>query len=110
MNSDCKLTAMNKIEINDLKQIFNRIIEKLEFEEIQEFYCEKDLYNKIPAYSSNIYNNINDRITIGSLKDDIECLNKLAKNADRPCTYVDFDRTASLLNAISEKLNPPLIY
>lgn len=100
---------MNKIDINDLKLIFNRLIEKLEFEEIKEFFCETDLYNKIPAYSSNIYNNINDSITIGSLNDDIECLNKLAKNADRPCTYVDFDRTASLLNAISAKFNPPLV-
>jgi len=45
-------------------------------------------------------------IDLGSLKDDVEELEKLTKNKERICTYVDFDRVASLLREISQVNNP----
>jgi hypothetical protein len=43
---------------------------------------------------------------LGSLKDDIESLIQLVNDSEGFCTYVDFDRAASVLMAISQKNNP----
>ena len=45
-------------------------------------------------------------INLGDLDDDIEMLTKLAEDETRICTYVDFDRVASLLREISQVNNP----
>ena len=42
----------------------------------------------------------------GFMDDDIEMLTKLAEDETRICTYVDFDRVASLLREISQVNNP----
>ncbi|HTE13280.1 MAG TPA: hypothetical protein VK645_20010 [Chitinophagaceae bacterium] len=44
---------------------------------------------------------------IGSLFDDWENLNKVIHN-QQPATFVDVDRLAAILRAISEELNPQL--
>ncbi|MEC5171301.1 hypothetical protein [Chryseobacterium nepalense] len=94
------------IKTKDIENIFHRIIEKLNYENINEVEIDIDLYNYIPAdeWTSFEYNSFE----VGSLKDDIESLLLIANNSERPCTYVDFDRTASLLHAISLIKNPPM--
>lgn len=98
---------MNKISLNELSSIFNQILKKLEFEECSEIEVEEDYYKTIPtdkwaSFSEDVTESM---IEIGSLNDDIEMLKKLSRE-DKPCMYVDFDRLASLLRAISQLKNP----
>ncbi|MFT4759844.1 MAG: YesN/AraC family two-component response regulator [Paraglaciecola sp.] len=99
--------------VNELESIFDRIIEKLKFElgkesEIQTKSC---LYRLIPTEIWNQFAKLEDwnsasEINLCSLDDDVEELEKLAKNEDRACTYVSFDRIASLLREVSQVNNP----
>jgi hypothetical protein len=98
---------MKKISISDLQKIFGKIIKKLSDEEVEEIIIDYDFYNKIPAHKWKIYEQkIEDNIVMGSLYDDAEELKKVIQNEDEIFTFVDFDRTASILHYISEKLNP----
>jgi hypothetical protein len=99
--------------VKELEEIFSRIIDKLKFEidENSQIDIETDTYRIIPAENWNNFDdsanwNSAKEIDLGSLKDDIEELEKLVKNKDRICTYVDFDRVASLLREISQINNP----
>ena len=97
---------MREVKVDLIKKVFNRLVEKLEYENVERVLIENDLYNKIPTHKWSIYHNPEDVVVIGSLDDDIESLEKLADDDERQCTYVDFDRFASLLRAISEIRNP----
>ncbi len=97
---------MREINIQFLQKIFSRIIEKLEYDYVASIEIEDDLYNKIPAHNWSIQNKPEEVVVIGSLQDDIDSLQKLIADDERPCTYVDFDRFASVLHAISEIRNP----
>src|SRR5688572_1281764 len=95
---------MRKISRKKLEKIFSFLIRKLEYEKIDEVEITDDFYRIIPTY---LWTNFEkDEGVTGSLHDDIDSLELLLKDKERFCTYVDFDRTASLLRAISEKLNP----
>ena len=95
---------MAKIRIEDLKIIFDRIIEKLESENYEYIELSSDYYKIIPTDS---WDNIDkDVVEVGSLFDDIKSLLKTVDDKKRPCTYVDFDRISSVLRAISQKNNP----
>ena len=68
-------------------------------------------YRSIPSNKWNKFEKeadwySSDEISQGDLDDDIIELKKLIKESDRFCTYVDFDRTASLLKEISQIYNP----
>lgn len=95
---------MSAVQVSDLKTIFKRIIDKLEYENIKEIQLDTDLYRFIPTDEWETYEK--DVIELGSLDDDIESLLLIVKDIGRPCTYVDFDRLASLLRAISQVNNP----
>lgn len=95
---------MKRVTTTELSQMFDRIIDKLNKEKIENIDIETDYYRIIP--SDEWSNFTQDVIEVGSLNDDIESLKRLIENSNRPCTYVDFDRLASLLRAISQKNNP----
>ena len=95
---------MIKIHTIELQKIFELIIQKLNNENIHIITFNNDLYRYIPTDNWNSFTN-ND-IETGSLFDDIEALKLLVNDKERPCTYVDFDRIASVLRAISEIQNP----
>ena len=98
---------MISINVEFLRDIFGLMMQKLENENAEEIQIVDDLYNKIPTHKWDISNpNIDESIVIGSLVDDYESLLKLLIDKERPCTYVDFDRMASLLRAISQNKNP----
>jgi hypothetical protein len=97
---------MKEIKIISLIEIFKKLIEKLEFENVTSIHVAEDLYNKIPTHQWSIYNNPNDIVVIGSLEDDIDNLLDLLNDSNRVTTYVDFDRFASLLRIISQIRNP----
>ncbi|PKR79561.1 hypothetical protein CW751_14520 [Brumimicrobium salinarum] len=94
----------SKIKIRELEEIFNLIISKLEFEFNKgEIELNDDLYRIIPTQHWSITKVENE--LIGSLNDDINELKKLISDTSRPTTFVDLDRCASLLRAISERFN-----
>lgn len=95
---------MKKIRLDELSIIFNRIIKKLEFENYKEIRINEDLYRYIPTEKWSSFDD--EIIETGSLFDDVDELLKLVQDIKRPCTYVDFDRMASILRAISKTNNP----
>ncbi len=98
---------MRTITPIELQKIFDKIIKKLLENEVDEIIIEYDLYNKIPANKWNIYDKeIEKNVVMGSLYDDVDELKNIIDNKEEICTFVDFDRTASILHYISEKLNP----
>lgn len=99
---------MKHITINQLENIFQRILKKLIFElgKDGEFKTETSWYREIPADKwTNLSGTSKDEIT-GDLQVDIQELVKLANDENRICTYVDFDRVSSLLKEISQTQNP----
>ena len=93
-----------ELSITELKILFEQIITKLEDEDVKSVKFNDDTYRFIPTDKWNSFEE--DTIEIGSLYDDIESLKLLVRDRDRPCTYVDFDRLASILRAVSEIQNP----
>ena len=96
----------HKIRIELLEIAFERIIQKLQAEDVEEIEIPFDLYRIIPSDKLDISNSEDDEVNIGSLHDDLESIEKLVFDKKRPCTYVDFDRVSSLLRIISEVNNP----
>ena len=99
--------------VTELEKIFSRIIDKLKFEigSDSQIKVKTDTYRIIPTEKWNDFNdsenwNSSKEIDLCSLKDDIKELEKLAKDKERICTYIDFDRVASLLREISQINNP----
>jgi hypothetical protein len=94
-----------EIKTTDLEFFFKKIIEKLKEENIEIVDIASDEYLLI---STDEWENFEQDVEpiIGSLEDDsYRLLN--TKKGDVPFTYVDFDRVASLLRAISQEINPP---
>lgn len=96
---------MEKISLNEIEEIFERLIEKLKFEEFKETSIDTDNYWIITADEWSDFENEVDP-SVGSLIDDVEALKLLLQDNNRPCSFVDFDRFASVLRYISEKMNP----
>lgn len=94
---------MRQIKIKELEKLFDKVIEKLSKEGLNEINLDSDLYRFIPTDEWDSYN---DTILDGSLFDDWDSLKMNLKNKERSFTYVDFDRLASILRYVSEKQNP----
>ena len=92
------------IRVADLEKAFESIISKLKNEGVDSIEIESDMYRFIPASEWQKFEKA--EVLIGSLSDDIESIKLLVDDEERPCSYVDFDRVASILNAISENRNP----
>jgi hypothetical protein len=96
--------SMRTINLDNLEKAFEQIILKLKREEIEEIQLTEDYYKFIPTDEwSNLEEDV---ILVGSLIDDIDSLYKVLNEPHQTFTYVDFDRIASILRAISETLNP----
>ena len=95
---------MKNIKVEELRAIFQKIIEKLKSEGYEELNFNKDFYRIIPTEKWDSYNE--DLAQEASLFDDIDSLKLLNYDSKRTTTYVDFDRLASILRAISQNNNP----
>jgi len=93
-----------KITTKELEQLFKRIIGKLRSEEVEYVTFSMDEYKIILADCWEDFTQ--EKVAIGSMNDDIDMVKKMIQDENRPCTYVDFDRTSSILRAISEIRNP----
>ena len=97
---------MKKIEVSNLKRLFQMVIEKLQdFEGIDkiEINEDEDMYQFI---STDEWQLSEPKPLVGSLYDDLEELEKIIIDSERVITFVDFDRISSILHFISEKMNP----
>lgn len=97
---------MIQVSVYEMESVFNRIIIQMKLLGVECFQAESDLYNLIPTSKWDITNKPEEVTVIGSLVDDMECIKELARDRERECTYVDFDRVATILRAISQKENP----
>jgi len=96
---------MSEVPITLLEQAFQRILSKLKSEGVTTVRITNDAYRFVPTDSWNDFTT--DEILVGSIQDDVEGLKKLVDDPDRFCTYVDVDRFATVLKALSQELNPP---
>lgn len=95
---------MKTIKTEELKELFKMVIDQLEvLEDIKEIEIDRDMYRFIPT---DKWESFEQEPLIGSLEDDLEGLQKILNDTDRAMSYVDFDRIASILHFISEKLCP----
>jgi len=94
---------MRKVSVSFVEKVFNRVIEKLKFEGEEEIVVETDFYFNIPSSEWHSYEHT---VHTESLYDDIDSLELLVNDKERPCTYVDLDRLAGVLRAISQIKNP----
>lgn len=94
---------MRKITSDNLQILFQHLIKKLDRDGINEIEIDQDLYRFIPT---DEWNSFEDNVISGSLYDDFDSLKNILDDDDRIFTYVDFDRLASILRYISEKMNP----
>lgn len=92
------------IDVKTLEKAFEQIISKLNNEGVTSIKIELDMYRFIPVSEWQKFEKA--EISIGSLSDDIESIKSLIEDDDRLCSYVDFDRVASILHAISDARNP----
>ena len=96
---------MKTISIEELEAFFAKVLNKLADESVESVKIPNDFYRVIPADKWASYED--GIIQVGSLDDDIASLKMLLEDSERPTTYLDFDRLASVLHAISQELNPP---
>ena len=96
---------MNRtITISDLEKLFALVIDKLKEESVSTIEIKDDLYRFIPADN---WGSFQDNIILnGSIFDDVDSLKLIISDKNRPFTYVDLDRLATLLHAISQINNP----
>lgn len=98
---------MGSITTDEIRQVFSLIVQKLDFEGIKKVEFADDFYWHFSA--DEWHKRSSDECTplLGSLYDDIDSLKLIVRDRERPCTFVDFDRLAHVLQEISQKLNPP---
>ena len=94
-----------KIQTVQLDIIFKKVITKLKELEIDSVELDQDYYLLIDSSDWKKVGEPNPEPVTGSLIDDWDSLKKVATD-EHPLMFVDFDRLASILRAMSEKINP----
>ena len=93
------------VTVRELRILFDKLMNKMEAENgIQSLEIDIDYYWIV---SSGEWTNFEADVSldVGSLIDDWESLQKVVSEEHIP-TYVDFDRLASILRAVSETIIP----
>ena len=95
---------MKKLTLEDLEAILKMVVLKLKNENLTSFSFDNDKYWIIMTDEWNDFSKTPEQ-AVGSLFDDIEYLKNSIKNGEI-ITFLDFDRVASILRAISENQAP----
>lgn len=95
---------MSTLNREEFQRILTVVLDKILLYAAEPIEFHEDHYRLIPTESWQGFDEpvIHDC----SLSDDIGELKKLAADPSRPCTFVDFDRFASVLRALSQMFNP----
>ena len=93
-----------RITVNEIKHIFEHLIQRISDDKIEFIDIETDYYWFI---TSDEWDNFSStpNMVVGSLMDDWISLQKILET-ERIVTYVDYERLASILRAISEAIAP----
>jgi hypothetical protein len=92
-----------KFKIDDLEVVLKKLLQKAKNSNINEVEISHDYYWNIDL-SIKYEIDKNPDLDVGSLKDDIESLNKLIKNSKNP-DILDFERLGNVLIYISEYIS-----
>ncbi len=95
---------MNTITTYEIEAIFKLVINKLKEDEVSYIEIPDDDYWQVPADQWSDFGTVPEPV-VCSLADDFNYLKK-AIEASSIISYSDFDRLASLLRIISEKMAP----
>ena len=92
------------VTVRELRIVFEKLMNKMEENGILSLEVNMDYYWIV---SSDEWRNFETEVgrDVGSLIDDWDSLQKVLSEEHIP-TYVDFDRLASILRAVSEKIVP----
>lgn len=98
---------MTTTSLTTLQTIAAKIFDKLKKTGPEAFpFGEADMYWVVS--SPQCYDlSAEPALEVGSLNDDLASLHALLRDPDREVSFVDLDRFASVLRAISHALNPP---
>ena len=93
-----------RITVNEIKHIFEHLIQRISDDKIEFIDIETDYYWFI---TSDEWDNFSStpNMAIGSLIDDWISLQKILRT-EHMVTYLDYERLASILRAISETIAP----
>jgi len=91
------------VKTSELEKLLNNLLNRLKELGLDEIQIDLDLYQTITKGEFDVTKN--PEIGIGSFLDDWEHLEKII-NDGQIFTFLDFIRTASILNAISETIIP----
>lgn len=97
------------ITVSELRILFEKLMKKLEENGISSLDInEVDYYWIVLAPEWTNFQSADVELAVGSLVDDWESLQKVFSGEHIP-TYLDFDRMAAILRAISETIIPTKI-
>ncbi|MBD2181644.1 hypothetical protein H6S82_21410 [Planktothrix sp. FACHB-1355] len=93
-----------QISVDEMEQFFKRLIQRIKDDKIDFIDVETDYYWII---NSDVWDNfdVTPDISVGSLIDDWNSLQKVL-TSEQMVTYLDYDRFASILRALSETISP----
>lgn len=94
-----------RISVEEIEQVFHRLIERIKQDKIEFIDIETDYYWIVMSCDWNNFTSDYPEIAVGSLTDDWDSLQKLLRN-ECITTYLDYERFASILRAISETIAP----
>lgn len=93
-----------RITANEIKHIFERLIQRISDDKIEFIDIETDYYWIITSDEWDNFSSTPNMI-VGSLVDDWISLQRILE-IEHIVTYVDYERFASILRAISEAIAP----
>ena len=93
-----------RINVDEIKQIFEYLIQRINNDNIEFVDVETDYYWLITSDEWDDFDSSPEAV-VGSLVDDWDSLQEVLESK-RIVTYLDYERFASILRAISETIAP----
>ena len=95
---------ISRIAVNEIKLIFELLIQRITNDKIDLLDVESDYYWIIPSEEWDNFASFPDMV-VGSLVDDWNSLQEVLET-ERIVTYLDYERFASILRVMSETIAP----
>lgn len=93
-----------RIDVDEIELIFEKLLQRLKTDRVESLELETDYYWIVTTDEWDDFSSGSPSTAVGSLVDDWNSLQD-AVNTDR-ITYLDLDRFASILRALSETISP----
>ena len=93
-----------RINVNELKQMFDFLVQRINDDNIEFIDVETDFYWLVTSDEWSNFNSSPEAV-VGSLVDDWNSLQEVLKSKGI-VTYLDYERFASILRAMSETIAP----